>query len=180
MKKTKKYLLLLIIIIILSIIAIITEILITNLELKKFINNNNFKMEQYNIYTLEKNKNNILYTYQINYEDNFLTKSFTNENNNITENYNLYYKNNHEIIIEYQKLENNNNNIKIYAKKAKYKNNNLINCDILLGNEIKCDNLNNEVTIFNNEVEDILNEYNIKTNFILKNKNQKNQSNNNL
>ena len=94
MKKTKKYLLLLIIIIILSIIAIITEILITNLELKKFINNNNFKMEQYNIYTLEKNKNNILYTYQINYEDNFLTKSFTNENNNITENYNLYYKNN--------------------------------------------------------------------------------------
>lgn len=175
MKKAKKYLLLLIIIIILCIISIIIEILITNSGLKNFLNNNNFKIEQYNIYTLQKNKNNILYTYQINYENNFLTKSFTNENNNITENYNLYYKNNHEIIVEYQKLENNNNNIKIYAKKAKYKNMKLINCDILLGNEIKCDNLNNEVAIFNNEVEDILKEYNIKINFILKN-----QSNNNL
>ena len=170
----KKIFIPLIIIIALILSFIFINIYINNNNLKKYIKDNNYIVDKYDLYTLEKNNNDETIIYQLLLENYFISKTIIIDDNNNILKLCLNYKKNKtiEMEMEYNGL-NNNNNFAIQAQKAKLINNNLIDCETILDNNFdsKCDIMEEEAKEFNNEVKNILNNYNINLNYIKKSQN---------
>ena len=87
----------------------------------------------------------------------------TKETNTIK--YNYYYTKNNEIIIEYENSNFINNEFKMESVKATYKNNKLLKCEQIIGNN-NCDILNDLALNYENEINNILDNYNINKNIL--------------
>lgn len=158
----------LIVIILLTIIFgyIKIEVYLNKKRINKYILDNNYKLEKYNIYTLTTTNNNTENIYQLLYDKYYFTKYSLTTTENETTKIKYYYTTNKEIIIEYENSTTNNNTFNINVTKATFKNNKLKKCEIKIGENIDCNNLITYAINYNNEINSIIEKYNINLQFL--------------
>ena len=131
----------------------------------KYINDNNYKLDSNNVYTLTTTNNNITTSNKLFYDKYFFSKCVIETNNTKITKYNYFYTKNKEIIIEYEISDFINNEFKMESVKATYKNNKLLNCENIIGN-LNCDNLNAHASNYEKEIKLILETNKINVNFL--------------
>ena len=149
-------------IIILSLLFAYTKlpIFINKSRINKYISDNDYKLEDYYIYTSTTKNNNITIIQKVLYDNYYFTKSVIENNNDETTKINYYYTKDKEIVIEYEHSVTIDNEFKMESINATFKNNNLIKCENLLG-DLSCDNLKIYAKNYEDEINNILKVYDI-------------------
>lgn len=158
----------LIVIILLTIIFsfIKVEVYLNKKRINKYILDNNYKLEKYNIYTLTTTNNNTENIYQLLYDKYYFTKYSLISTENETTKIKYYYTTNKEIIIEYENSTTYNGTFNINVTKATFKNNKLKKCETKIGENTNCNDLTTYAINYNNEINSIIEKYNINLNFL--------------
>ena len=129
-------------------------------NLMKYLNDNNYKLEDYYIYTSTQKDNDTTTISKLLYDNYYFTKCVIKSNNNETIKTNYYYTKNKEIIIEYEQSTTIGNEFKMNVINGIYKNNELTQCNKILG-DLDCNDLLTFAKNYEEEINNIITAYNL-------------------